>query len=203
MPKPRIAAGELRWQVQLMQPNLTQDSSGGVDPTATSVFATVWAKIEALMGRELYAAQQRVSEVTHRLTIRYLRGVTSQMDLWFNDPGTGNIRVFRILDVLNPDETPHLLWLLCMERDAGDAQAGGGRGAPVALTPPISISNPVVFTATGTSNTFTLPAAPARGIMLFLNGELQISPGDYALSGADIVMTRTPEDGDVLVAFFL
>jgi SPP1 family predicted phage head-tail adaptor len=117
-PAVRIRAGDLRHFIQILQqaPG-DQDSFGQPTVGDESPIATVWAKIEALSGRELYAAQQKVSQVTHRITIRYMAGLKSGMKVLFNDPGTGMPRKFQIQDVENPDEIPHMLWLLCMERD--------------------------------------------------------------------------------------
>jgi SPP1 family predicted phage head-tail adaptor len=201
MPSARIAAGKLRWQVQILQPTVEQDSSGGVDPLATSTFATVWAAIEALTGRELYAAQQRVSEITHKITIRYMPGVLSLMSVLFDDPGRGLPRVFLIADVLNPDETPHLLYLYCVERDDSQQVAGQiGAGASAVITS----KQPVAFTADGSTDQFTLPQAPGSlGIILFWNGLFSFSPGDYSVSGSVITTARTPAPGDLIVVFYL
>jgi SPP1 family predicted phage head-tail adaptor len=198
---PRIAAGKLRWQIQILQPTLQQDSSGGVDPNATSIFATAYAAVEALTGRELYAAQQRVSEVTHKITIRYLPGVTALMNVLFPDPGTGLPRVFLIGDVLNPDETPHLLFLYCVERDDSQQVAGQvGAGA----SPVITIKQPAVFTGDGTTTRFTLPQTPGPlGVMVFWSGLFSSSPADYSLSGTALTMARTPAPGDPIVVFYL
>jgi SPP1 family predicted phage head-tail adaptor len=197
---PRIAAGKLRWQIQLLQPTLQQDSSGGVDPTATSIFATVYAAVEALAGRELYAAQQRVSEVTHKITIRYMPGVTATMVVSFPDPGTGLPRLFLVGDVLNPDETPHLLYLYCIERDDSGR---GGSGGSAASVPAQTFTQPVVFNADGSTSTFTLPYAPSsRGVMLFWNGTFEFPP-TYALTGSAITLANPPAPGDVIVVFYL
>lgn len=118
----RIEAGKLRWPIQILQPTNEQSSSGDIDPTATSLFASVWAAVESLTGRELYAAQQRVSEVTHKITIRYMPGILANMSVVFSDAGDGRPRVFQIMAVQNPDETAHVLYLLCVERDNAAAR---------------------------------------------------------------------------------
>lgn len=119
MPKAsaRIKAGELRHWIQIMQLTNRQDANGNMIAGQNDLFAEVWSSIEALAGRELYAAQQKVSQVTHRITIRYMRGLKSQMNVWFNDPGEGTPRQFQIQAIENPDEQPHKLELLCIERD--------------------------------------------------------------------------------------
>jgi SPP1 family predicted phage head-tail adaptor len=118
MPGVIIKAGELRHVIQIVQQTPgDQDSFGQPKHGDESPIATTRAKIEALSGRELYAAQQKVSQVTHRITIRYMRGLKALMNVWFNDPGTGLRRQFQIQSIENPDETTHMLSLLCIERD--------------------------------------------------------------------------------------
>lgn len=109
MARSQLRAGELRHSIRIVQPNNTQDSFGGTKPDDASVFATVWASVEALSGRELFAAQQKVSQVTHKITMRYLPGVVSSMNVWFDG------RQFEILYPDDPDETKKKLELLCVE----------------------------------------------------------------------------------------
>ena len=80
-----------------------------------SIFAgDIPAKIETLSGRELYAAQQKVSQVTHRITIRWQQGILAKMNVgWFDERD----RFFQIEAVENPDGVHHRLDLLCIERD--------------------------------------------------------------------------------------
>src|SRR5579864_3192016 len=96
-----INAGELRHRVSILTANLTQDSFGGWNIGADSIFAQdVPAKIETLTGRELYSAQQKVSEVTHKITIRWQPGIRSNMNIqWFDERN----RFFQVQDVQNPD----------------------------------------------------------------------------------------------------
>jgi SPP1 family predicted phage head-tail adaptor len=76
----------------------TRDASGEPVPT-WPVFATRYADIEPLAGRELVAAQQRFAETTHQVRIRYLAGLNSKtMRL---KQGT---RVFDITGVLDKDD---------------------------------------------------------------------------------------------------
>lgn len=115
----RIRAGELRHRIQLVKPTLVQDASGGIEEDQASVTATVWASVEALTGRELYAAQQKVSEVTHKITIRYMSGITAKLNVRFDN------REFQIEAVQNPDERRKMLLLLCIERDSSAREQGG------------------------------------------------------------------------------
>ena len=110
-----INGTNFRWPVKIVKPNLTRDSFGGTRSDDATVFAEVWAAVEALsattFGKELYSAQQKVSQVTHRVTIRYIDGVKSSMNVWHRD------RQFQIEAVVDPDEQQKVLFLLCIERN--------------------------------------------------------------------------------------
>jgi len=125
----RIRAGQLRHAVQIMNLASEQDTFGGPVTADATVFATVPAKIEAVNGREMYAAQQVVSQVTHRVTVRWLAGVKAKMDVWFTEnigsPAVPVTRKFQILDVQNPDEKHHVLWLMCIERNDSAYEVAG------------------------------------------------------------------------------
>jgi SPP1 family predicted phage head-tail adaptor len=110
-----INGTNFRWRIKLLQPTRTKDSAGSVNEDDATVFAEVWAAVEALsataFGKKVYSSQQEVSEVTHRVTIRYLPGVKSSMNVGFRD------RVFKIQAIVDPDEQQKVLFLLCMERN--------------------------------------------------------------------------------------
>lgn len=110
----RIRAGELRHRISIERPNLKQDSFGGTQIGDATVFADrVPARVQTLTGRELYAAQQKVSQVTHLIRIRWLGGVVAKMNVNWYDEG----KFFQIEAVENPDGRHKLLDLLCIERD--------------------------------------------------------------------------------------
>jgi len=118
-PNTALQAGKLRHRVEIVTPDAQQDSAGGWVIDQTSLFLTVWASVEALSGRELYAAQQQVSEVTHKIVIRWRTGILSSMCVLFED------RFFQIMAILNPDGRHKLLILLCKERDLSALEGGG------------------------------------------------------------------------------
>jgi len=67
------------------------------------------AGILPLSGRELALAKERVSEVTHKVTLRFLAGVHANMHILY---GT---RSFIVLSVMNKQENDRELELLCKE----------------------------------------------------------------------------------------
>jgi SPP1 family predicted phage head-tail adaptor len=113
-----IRAGRLRHRIQIVKPKLTQDATGGTVIDDDSLVASVWAAIEPLTGRELYAAQQMVSEVTHKITIRWMDGIKSNMNVRFGG------REFQIQSIQNPDERHKVLILLSIERDDSARESG-------------------------------------------------------------------------------
>lgn len=120
MPLPRLAStgvdytpfGAMVHEITLLAPSTTRDSETGEfeDP---SEFATIFANVKPLVGRELEAAQQVVSEVTHQVAFSYLAGVTTDMTINFRD------RYFIILAIIDPDESQAELRLMCKERNQG------------------------------------------------------------------------------------
>lgn len=109
-----MRAGRLRHRVAIQR--RTGAESGFGEPTDTwTDLATVSAGVEPISGREYFAAQQVQSEVTHRVTIRYLAGVTPKDRIVWTDPATGVARYFDIRSVLDKDERHRELALMCVE----------------------------------------------------------------------------------------
>jgi SPP1 family predicted phage head-tail adaptor len=85
----------------------TRADDGG--QIAGTTFAESWAKIAALVGRELYKAQETVQEVTHMVTVPYLAGLSEDMTIVFEE------RTFIIEAINDPDERKVELRMLCRE----------------------------------------------------------------------------------------
>ena len=104
-----MRAGSLRHRVTLQRQELVFGELGA--PLHNKVWkdvATVWASVEAVSGREFFASQQVQSEVTHKVTIRFLPGVTADMRIVHGG------RVFGIVAPL-PDNRGTRLVLMCRE----------------------------------------------------------------------------------------
>lgn len=65
-----IRSGELRHRVTFQRRITAQDSTGQAVESWQDAF-TAWADVSPLNGRELIAAQQLQSSVTHMITVRY------------------------------------------------------------------------------------------------------------------------------------
>jgi SPP1 family predicted phage head-tail adaptor len=106
-----IQAGKLRHRVtvqRLVAGSPQQTASGQPDEAWTDYF-TVWASVEPLNGRELFAAQEHHAEVTHRVRLRYRSEVTAQMRLTFGG------RTYSIFAVIDPELRGRELQLMCSE----------------------------------------------------------------------------------------
>ena len=103
-------AGRLRHRIYLQSKVVVRDSFGSESITwKTETPAPIWAGIEPLSAREFFASQQMKSEVTHKVIIRYYKGVqTDWRVLW-------GARQFNIVSIINPEERNRELTLLCTE----------------------------------------------------------------------------------------
>jgi len=105
-----MRAGQLRHYVVVEQPAspVVRSASGAVVKT-WQAFATVWARVEPIGGRERFGSSEFAKELTHRVTIRALIGLTSDMRIKL---GT---RAFDILSVTDRDERGRMMQLECRE----------------------------------------------------------------------------------------
>lgn len=73
-----IDAGELTERITIEMPAKSQNDMGEAALT-WSTFATVWAKVQSLAGREAERYAEVVGFSGHKVTIRALPGLTSSM----------------------------------------------------------------------------------------------------------------------------
>lgn len=91
-----MEAGKLNHRVEIQQLVETQDAVTGEITESWSTFATPWANIRFLSGREFVAAAAEQNEVTATVVIYYRDGVDPKMRIVHGS------RIFNILEVL-PD----------------------------------------------------------------------------------------------------
>jgi hypothetical protein len=118
-----VRAGELARNLQLYDvPGGTQDEYGQVSDEG-QLIALVRGKVEHLRGRELQAAQQVYTSVTHKVTLRWLGSVIPRTPA--NPNGYILPRMYlvledgRRLDVVDANDVgeAHLYWILtCNEK---------------------------------------------------------------------------------------
>ena len=95
--------GELRYKITFQLQDLEQEVEKWDD------VCTVWANIKPIAGKEYYQAETIESELTHRIIMRYRKGITPEMRVV--DKG----RIFYIQSVINDYERNVSLRLMCRE----------------------------------------------------------------------------------------
>lgn len=106
----RVDPGELRTELVLEEASRTPDGAGGFTESWTQI-ATVFARLQPIVVRERFGADQTIEEVTHRVTIRHRPDVASGMRFVMGD------RLLSILTVHDPDETGR--YLVCRTKEQG------------------------------------------------------------------------------------
>lgn len=100
--------GDLRHRVALQKKEITEDELKQQSETWTDI-ATVWAAVEPLSGREYFAAEQVNTENSVKITIRYKKGITTDMRIVYDG------KIFEVISILNPKERCVSLVLICRE----------------------------------------------------------------------------------------
>ncbi len=102
--------GRLRHFVTIRQKPAGAENAFGEPTGDRTAFATGYASIDALQGRELQAAQQRWSDARFKVEMQYLAGVTTDMDILDDED-----RVLDILDAQDPEGCRNRLVMYCSE----------------------------------------------------------------------------------------
>lgn len=106
-----MRAGRLRHIVSIESVSVSQDSYGSPTKTWTTLYRNVSASIEPLSGKDLFAAQQVNPEISTKIRMRYLSGITSAHRVKYG------ARVFEIASPpINFQERNIELQLMCVER---------------------------------------------------------------------------------------
>lgn len=103
-----IDPGSLRTVLALEAPQSTPDGLGGRSESWVEA-ATLSGHLEPIAAESRFGADQAISEVTHRVTLRHRIGVRSGMRL------RKGSRLFEIVTVHDPDETGR--YLVCRLRE--------------------------------------------------------------------------------------
>ncbi|MGN6467972.1 MAG: phage head closure protein [Rhizobiaceae bacterium] len=106
----RIDPGRFRTELVLEEVSDASDGMGGEVETWSAV-ATVFAGLEPVSARSVFAADQTLETVTHLVTLRQEQDIRSGMRF------AKGARVFDILTVYDPDETGR--YFICETRETG------------------------------------------------------------------------------------
>jgi SPP1 family predicted phage head-tail adaptor len=106
-------AGKLRQELEIQTCRETPDAAGQpVLEWVTDMSGHVRGRIEPLTGTELFYAQQVQPQVSHKITIRFVEGLTTKKRIRVKNTN----RVFGILSATNVDELD--TWISVMAKEA-------------------------------------------------------------------------------------
>ena len=103
-----INPGELRHRITIQKLNNSQNEYGEISEFWEDIL-NIRAGIYPISGKEFFAAETVNSEITHKVKIRYVEGLTPNMRINFNN------RIFSIESIINFQEKNIELQLLCKE----------------------------------------------------------------------------------------
>src|SRR4051794_13485189 len=111
-----IAAGKLRDRITIKSPPAAEQDLGelGTPQGDAATFAEVWAQVEQLGGDERAEGDRTAAIATHRITLRWLAGVTTEMSIAWEG------RTLGITSAANPDGRKMDLLILAREKGAVD-----------------------------------------------------------------------------------
>jgi SPP1 family predicted phage head-tail adaptor len=101
-------AGSYRHPITLQKQSQTKNDYGEKVPTWTD-FAQSRAGIYPISGKDFIASAEVNSEVTTKINLRYIPGVTADMRVKFGE------RIFKIIAVMNFQERNKEIQLMCKE----------------------------------------------------------------------------------------
>lgn len=103
-----MKTGKLRHKIIIQQSSVTV-GSGGLATESWTSFATIYAAVEPLTGREFFEAAAKMPSVTTRFRIRYLAGVTPGMRISYDG------KYYDITNVLHINEHREEMHLMTKE----------------------------------------------------------------------------------------
>ena len=94
----RPKRGEMVHKITIKTVSDASDGFGAAGTETETTLATVWAAIWPISAREFIQSDKKTLDVTHRITIDYLSGLTADDVIYF---GT---RKFEIISIINHEE---------------------------------------------------------------------------------------------------
>lgn len=103
-------AGMLRHRIIIQKIDSTVLDECGASIPQYVDWKKVWAAVEPLRGKEYLEAQKIRAETTYRIKIRYLNGITTNMQILFED------KILDIQNIIEINKQKKEIHLMCIER---------------------------------------------------------------------------------------
>ncbi len=111
-------AGQLRHRVTLQQKQRVLNAKGVAESTWETV-AKIWANVETLSEDETVQARAMYGSATHRILIRYRKGVTNQWRIQWEDEGA--TRTLSIRGAVDRENLKKWIWIIADEETTREA----------------------------------------------------------------------------------
>lgn len=124
-----MRTGQLNKRIKIQRRIETQNDTMEVE-ISYAPWEEVWASIEPLSGREYFAAQQISSDISTKIRIRVLDGVTKKMRVLFERRAGSPTEVdyYEIDDVISIMENNRDIYLMCRKVDTEGFRVDGSHG---------------------------------------------------------------------------
>jgi SPP1 family predicted phage head-tail adaptor len=103
-----MKAGDLRERITVLAYRETKNAMGEMVPVYDTTFAEVWASVQGVTAREFLLAGQQQTEISHRVRMRFLDGLTQRMRIIWR---SRTLEIVSLLEHANRSEHE----LLCQE----------------------------------------------------------------------------------------
>jgi SPP1 family predicted phage head-tail adaptor len=103
-----MKAGDLRERITVLAYRETKNAMGEMVPVYDTTFAEVWASVQGVTAREFLLAGQQQTEISHRVRMRFLTGLTQRMRIVWRGR---TLEIVSLLEHANRSEHE----LLCQE----------------------------------------------------------------------------------------
>lgn len=104
-----LAIGTLNKRITFIGAEEWENRIGQIETTPCDI-KTVWARVEPLRGREYFEAAKVSTENAFKITTRYHRDITPDMQIRYRD------RIFEIQTIINPGMKNESLEIMCGEK---------------------------------------------------------------------------------------
>lgn len=117
-PYDEIAIGDLRHRITFQQKEQVGIDATGEPEYEWANFATVWADVKPIGGREIVAASNIYPEADTRIVMRWRRDIDPAMRIFWHRPTAGAFvdRQFDICAISDVGERHHQLVIIGLER---------------------------------------------------------------------------------------
>jgi SPP1 family predicted phage head-tail adaptor len=103
-----MKAGDLRERITVLAYRETKNAMGEMVPVYDTTFAEVWASVQGVTAREFLLSGQQQTEISHRVRMRFLTGLTQRMRIVWRGR---TLEIISLLEHANRSEHE----LLCQE----------------------------------------------------------------------------------------